>query len=799
MLSDRALGNDRHILAIADPITGGLLAAVVIGALLSAAQYGLQQIFTPKPKPQQKGKLSGGAQLQGFEWGLPIFEVYGGDPGDGLGGVKIAGIVIDASEIRKVVTTSKEPVAGGGKGGGGHTQEVETTTYYQDLDIMVGRGPLEFYKIWEVTATGIKVIYDATTTYPVTGVIDDTFPPEDPYDHFAGLPDPGTPDTNPENRYSGSLLADGLGAYTGTIVGGGNSPIRIYEGNDTQLPDPLFQALRDAEFGSPAGSVAYRGRAHVVLENYNVSNGQPNLLFLVGHKTLKNVGPIVAARTARVGLLEADRDFTDLDDVPSRGFLIERRQAPGTDMELLSDVHHAGFFENVDGKVEGKILSDTIIATIDADLIGAREGDLTTEDAPPETVTITQQNETDLPQLNTVAFNDPNKNYDRNSRPGIRQITISENKETFDYPATMTALEGQALADRKIQEAWSKKNAFGFSTFSSYAYLQCLDRINIPVGDTLYPARIEEIGGSVPGVLQFKCTSAPILTSISTSVSEAAYVNQRANIPANTVATFIDIPRILTQQDVPGFMAALTPRDVNSGEWKASILFVEKEAGYERLAVFKEPATMGKAVGHLHGLSGYTPGDWFDSETLIVDLYGIQELQSFTEAEVLDGANAIVYGNELIAPTTCVRVDGFPNRWELSHMQRELKGTSSAHGDDERVVLLNSAVQFIKLDESERDVARTYKAVTSGQSLLDAAPVDFTWTAQTDVEMKDDALYLTLTGGTYTLSPAEALYRTIIVDGTLASDQTLLFPDDPIEWTVTDNTTGAFTLTLDVA
>src|SRR6185369_6975196 len=78
------------------------------------------------------------------------------------------------------------------------------------------------------------------------------------------------------------------------------------------------------------------------------------------------------------------------------------------------------------------------------------------------------------------------------------------------------------------------------------------------------------------------------------------------------------------------------------------------------------------------------------------------------------------------------KVDGYPNRWELTHLRRGLKNTTTAvagHGANERVVFLSDSVLFIKMDLSYSGMEIKYKLVTSGQSLTDAAEIDFTWDA----------------------------------------------------------------------
>lgn len=55
------------------------------------------------------------------------------------------------------------------------------------------------------------------------------------------------------------------------------------------------------------------------------------------------------------------------------------------------------------------------------------------------------------------------------------------------------------------------------------------------------------------------------------------------------------------------------------------------------------------------------------------------------------------------------------------------------------------------------------------------------------------------TGGTVTLTPAQAVKRTMDVSGTLTSNLVIVVPAWRMEWVVTNNTTGAFTVTVKTA
>ena len=129
-----------------DPISGtALLTSILISTGATLATTALTYFLTPRPKPQQIGNQSGDFQITRAEQGLFIPEVYGGDPGDGIGGSKVGAIVIWTSGLRRHVTTT----GGGGKGGGRGGGQTQTVEYDLDLALLWGNnGPYQLRKLF---------------------------------------------------------------------------------------------------------------------------------------------------------------------------------------------------------------------------------------------------------------------------------------------------------------------------------------------------------------------------------------------------------------------------------------------------------------------------------------------------------------------------------------------------------------------------------------------------------------------------------------------------------------------------
>lgn len=711
----------------ADPVSGiiaaisikALLTSLAVSAAVSAGMYGLQRLLMKRPKPFQQGQRSDSVYIQDSQWGTFINEVYGARVG-GLGGVKIAGNVIDASTIRKTVTTST--VESGGKGA--PKQQVENTAYYQDLDICYGRGPLRFLKIFEVGFSGQKLLYDATALSGPTGVVDETFPSQGAQDNIL-LPNPQTADTFPAGRYGETPVADAEGVIEVILLN--NTVARLYPGNEIQLPDPLFESVHGV-----GSTPAYRGRAHIVFENVDVSQGHPTYHVVVENMEHTSLSEIIATRAIRTNVLTAtDLSLTALASTEVRGYLVSQVQAPRADAEILGRVFNADFYEGPNGKINGVALDETITMTLDADYVGAVSGD-----APQDYSTAQgrQRDELDLPFRLEFSAADPENNHEPATRHASRGLAAGRKSEPTELPVTLTRIELQRLANRELQLAWREASSLTFTTTHTYRDLLPSQRIRVPFGGADRTVRIKERRGTVPGLLTFTCAGAEGLVLDTVGTEPAAPDAVTPAVPANTVVTLIDVPRLWSPQDTPGLLWADAPRDAASGEWTASSLWVNKGGGYQHVDTSEGPSTMGRVVtSALPDVpGGWTEGSWDTVSTVTIDLfYGTP--QTKTDAQVLEGENMWVIGSEVVGIATWSAVGGHPNRWTGSRMQRKLRDTlSTGHVVGERAVLMNSAVRFVKVDTSEQGVARTYRAATvapaASQPVTDAAPVSFTWT-----------------------------------------------------------------------
>ncbi|MFN7948390.1 MAG: phage tail protein [Blastocatellia bacterium] len=677
-----------------------------------------------------------------------IPEVYGARPSEVAGGatvyepggVKMAGNIIWSSGIRKTVTTTP-----GRSGKGAKAPDTQSYSYDLDLAILLGKGPLRVLKIWANT----DLIYDVTA--PATGVFDPDLDPDTPYNPDFP-PDPLVPDVTPGARYGKQPATDGDGTTSATLLHGNYAALRIYAGNEAQLPDPLIQGVVDAQYG--AGSTpAYRGNCYVVLEKFVIDRWGtvPNLVFLVENTTYTSLRQMAEQRCEMAGLHYTDYDFSNLDAYPLRGLYVNQREAPRRSLENAGRLFGLDFITH-DGLVTSVIRSTTSVATITANELGMTEGGSDAADSPgaasvPPRLETRLLDEVQLPRRIDLKFFDPEKDHQVSTAGAFKQITRSERHETIETPLTLIASEARQMAERELVAGWIEQAAHTFSLGPKYAWLRPSDVVTIVRDGFTHLVRLAEIQGAVPGALKMQsiAADAAIYDVVAAAASQPS-PPVAVKLVASTVVALMDVPWLRDQDTTPGFYAAATTR--GGYEWPGANLYVDRGAGWESVAEFTAPAVMGRAVTPLQ--NGSSPGTTFDTtSTVTLDLYW-GELDSATAAQVLDGANFAVLGHEVIQFQTASRVSGYANRWTLSGLRRGQKktgGYTATHASGERFVLLNSAVRFVPMQLAELGLTRTWKGVTAGQSPESAAPLTWAWQGHQVVPDTPTGFSVTFIGG----------------------------------------------------
>lgn len=696
-----------------------VLIAVAISAAVSAASAAVQYVLTPKPKPVVRGRLTGDVTLQDSAYGVVINEVYGGLAGAdaSLNGVKVSGNIIwpPNLNIRKVTTTTK----GGGKGA--KTPDQVNISYFTDVAISFGRGEMGLLELWANTT----LIFSTRTQ--VTGVYVPTSDPNMDYGSVGDLV--GHTDdiqTGSEDRYNGAITVGADGTASVQLADG--SMLRWYSGTNSQPVDSLVQSETDGRLGAGM-TPAYRGRAYAVIENipYSKYSGVPNYRAVLVNLKAQNFNDIVLDLATRSDLSASEIDNRFLGGINVRGYLRAGRQAGREDVDTLARVFNLETAD-VNGKIAFVPRGAGVPVTIPSNEIGAIEGAGFEGNEPISEILRTITDPRERPRRMDLRFIDPARNHDYNDQSDFMQVAGSQREETIDAPVTLLATEARQIASRELFALHFESDPVRFTLSWKYAWLVPTQPLWITDGGEVYRFRIQEIQGAVPSAVEI--VAVPEEPSIFFPASEGVSGEGGTTtlpIPATSAVEFIDVATLRDVDDDSGMYVGLGP--ITTGGWQSANLYRQNGTDWELIESFTTAAKLGYASTVL-----VAPGCadvWDRTNTVRVVFFSdLSTLENKTELEVLNGANGILFGNEVLQFASAIAVSGQPRTYDLSVLLRGRKGTEWAmgsHAINERVVLLDDAIRFIPRPLTDRNVAATYKAVSSGQILEDQGNVSFTY------------------------------------------------------------------------
>lgn len=629
---------------------------------------------------------------------------------DTKGGIKTAGTIIYASPIRKVTTKEKK----GGKGGLAPKQTVETITYYLDIAILVGRGRL---RLKAIQANADKILDLDADIGSVTGAIDDGSGGATTYDTTLP-PAPGS-DDNLGIFFGNRTRADVLGQLGVTLSGG--TSVRFYEGTYDQLPDALIQADKGVD-----STPAFRGWAYCVIENFNLSKygGVPTFLFTVENLDICTLADLADSLSERAGIEPGDRDFSPFDAQQLRGMVIQQPTAPREVLELAASPYAAEFYEAVDGMLTGTYLGGASVATIDSNWLGTQEGaESSVNGELGHKIEYRLIDEVQLSRQISLTAYDPAKDYEQGSQPAYRMTGFAAGVRTVNLPMTLTADEMRQAAERELYQEHVARESAATGLPWLYSWINPTDLVTVD-GKRM---RLASVNGAIPGVQEysFVADEASVYTqSIAGSSGSGSGGAGGVSTPVNSIALLIDSVMFRDADNKAGFYAAIAPAS-EMGDWGGAVLYRDQGAGYEIVDRFLTPAIAGVLV---NSLASADPTTWDVTNTITVDLYNSDDtLDSSTDLAVLNGANAALIGDEIVQFVNAIQLSA--RRWELTRLLRGRRGSDfdMAHAAGERFLILDAAVQFIENPLTERNVARNFKAVTSGLNIADVSSTSFDW------------------------------------------------------------------------
>lgn len=432
--------------------------------------------------------------------------------------------------------------------------------------------------------------------------------PEPTYDPYT-LREVYEPDDRGCELWNYQANANALGEVSAAVIS--NANVRIYPGNQTQLPDPMLQEYFEGVYG--AGSTpAYRGRCYVVLENFEITKygTVPNFTFVAEHETINSLGEMYDDLAERAGLESSEYDFTDLYAVPLRGYAITEKRAPAKSMEILGRVFDIDVYEDFDGVIKGIIPNETVLATIEVDEADVQEGkDVSESSNKPHTPVITNfRDETELPYFLDVSYFDPSKDWETRNVHALREVESNDRKANIETGLVMTETEAQKFAERDLHKQYVEKDGIEVNTFHKYSWLAPTNLIRVTDTDGTTPRmRIKVMEGWIPGTLKIQGVSrdADEFPERVFVVANPNPVVPTVRPPAPIIGTFIDLATF-REETTAGFYAVAALTDTHY-QWRGAGLFREIEDDWEALDGIPNEGTLGLTISGVDGTLGDAP------------------------------------------------------------------------------------------------------------------------------------------------------------------------------------------------
>ncbi|MGB7405405.1 MAG: phage tail protein [Pacificimonas sp.] len=491
------------------------------------------------------------------------------------------------------------------------------------------------------------------------------------------------------------IWADGKllrGAGGDMLVGG---EVRVYRGDERQLPDPLIAAVEGPD------APPCRGLGYIVFEDLQLAdfaNRIPNISCeIVADHGVISAGEIIYDLARAV---DADVEADKLVE-PIAGFSASRNSA------LSAFAGQLDVMSPMVARSSGGTLSfapdrggDVAVAYADALL------PLATTDRPR--MRTMRASDDASPSVLTLAANDPARDFQPSVQRAFRSRRAGGGPTRhFDLPVTLGASDAKRIAETQLSRLAVKRSE-GVRRLPLWAArLSPGDVVQI-VGDGDWSIERSEMDGlGVTLTLSPRAGLPPV-----TANAEGGAALIEADIPqGETVHHIFELPTIGGE---PRDMIRLYVAAGGASDgWRRAGVHVSRDGGtsYQGVGTIGVAAKMGVVWTALPRADFNI---WDDANEVVVDLIDNQALASVTREAVLAGANLALIGAEVVQFTTAEEVG--PRRWRLTGLLRGRRGTEAAvdgHVDGETFVLIeNGGVLSIDLPLS--DVGRLIGIKTVG-------------------------------------------------------------------------------------
>jgi len=438
---------------------------------------------------------------------------------------------------------------------------------------------------------------------------------------------------------------------------------------------------------------------------------------------------IITDIAEQMSLTSSDIDVSDLSGINIDGISVT---GDSTGRSAIETLQSAFFFDAVesDWKLKFPLRTGISDGTIDEDELGAH----VFGDSRPVPLLTNREIDMDIPQTIEVKYIDVDQSHESRTQFSTRVPTTmnSRNKETIDIAVVMDKDLAKQISEKMLYLAWKQKEGeYEFAIPWKYLKYDPTDVLTIPYKDNSFLLLLNEI--QIGANLLMECKALPdadyCYVSNATGTEQTSVSGQEDESLKNSKGQldpyFLDIPLVDDRDDDCGFYLAAR----SSYYWYGAKILESNDGirNFDRVGNIEDESVIGRCLSVLGSVGSVGSFDLINS--LTIQLYDADSiLEDATEADVLNGVNLCLVGDEIIRFMNAT--DNGSGSWTISALMRGLRGTEWAvggHTTGERFVILNDSKKYdrIKLQSEDIEQTRFYVVMPPDADLGDHQIIPF--------------------------------------------------------------------------
>lgn len=348
-----------------------------------------------------------------------------------------------------------------------------------------------------------------------------------------------------------------------------------------------------------------------------------------------------------------------------------------------------------------------------------------------ETQTMPQE----LPRFVSVNYIDPTLDWQQNNQIKNRNSRVVKTKQalSLSLPMVLDATEARQIAEKALYLAWLERKPWQFNLFRpSYMVIDPADIISFVYENTTYTMRVvgNTIGVNYGMQIQGVSEDPNNYSAVSVGGTDPAITTQTSNPLFPTILLLRDIPYLedsdaVADRSTTGYYFAMTAAD---SRWVGGVLYKSADdTNFDAV----DSSTDRVWYGNLNNTLGDPPilYTWDDVNTIDITMVDGKNwtLSSTTDLNVLNGANVLIVGDEVVQYANAVQTS--PGRYTLSRLLRGRRNTEYAaygHSANEIGFDPTTGIKRETAPLSLIDLLRYYRGVTVGQDITTVGDTDLT-------------------------------------------------------------------------